>query len=77
MALRIDFEHVRGLLLHRSPLPSVDAALSELLAEEQTQCSLTKKKQPDPEQVLSAHVSNLKNERTVPLGVHTICNYCK
>ena len=36
MALRPDFEHVRGQLLHPSPLPFVDTALSELLAEEQT-----------------------------------------
>ena len=41
MALRPDFEHVNGLLLHRSPLPFVDMTLSELVAEEQTQLSLT------------------------------------
>lgn len=33
-ALRSHFEHIRGMLLHRSPLPTVDVALSELLAEE-------------------------------------------
>ena len=53
MARRSDFEHVRGLLLHRSLLPSVDVALSELLVEEQTQTSLSKKKQSSSDHVLS------------------------
>ena len=34
MALRDDFEGLRGSILHRTPLPSVDAVVSELLAEE-------------------------------------------
>ena len=29
-----DFEGLRGSILHRSPLPSVDSVVSELLAEE-------------------------------------------
>lgn len=33
-ALRSDFEGLRGSILHRSPLPSVDSVVSELLAEE-------------------------------------------
>jgi hypothetical protein len=32
--LRSDFEGLRGSILHRSPLPSVDSVISELLAEE-------------------------------------------
>jgi hypothetical protein len=32
--LRSDFERLRGSILHRSPLPSVDSVVSELLAEE-------------------------------------------
>jgi hypothetical protein len=32
-ALRSDFEGLKGLILHRSPLPSVDSLVSELLAE--------------------------------------------
>lgn len=32
VALRSDFEHVCGLLLHRSPLLAVEAAISALLA---------------------------------------------
>ncbi|XP_042426159.1 uncharacterized protein LOC122014028 [Zingiber officinale] len=34
MALRDDFEGLRGTILHRSPLPSVDSVVHELLAEE-------------------------------------------
>ncbi|KAK2990408.1 hypothetical protein RJ640_001740 [Escallonia rubra] len=34
MALRTEFEPLRGSMLHRSPLPSVDKVLSELVAEE-------------------------------------------
>ncbi|KAL5720535.1 hypothetical protein ACHQM5_013200 [Ranunculus cassubicifolius] len=34
MALRDDFEGLRGSILHRIPLPSVDSVVSELLAEE-------------------------------------------
>jgi len=33
-ALRSDFEGLRGSILHRSPLPSVDSVVNELLAEE-------------------------------------------
>jgi len=33
-ALHSDFEGLRGSILHRSPLPSVDSVVSELLAEE-------------------------------------------
>jgi len=32
--LRNDFEGLRGSILHRSPLPSVNSVFSELLAEE-------------------------------------------
>jgi hypothetical protein len=33
-AFHSDFEGLRGSILHRSPLPSVDSVVSELLAEE-------------------------------------------
>ena len=33
-ALHSDFEGLRGSILHRSPLPSVDLVVSELLVEE-------------------------------------------
>ena len=34
MALRSDFEGLRGSILHRSPLPLADSIVSELLAKE-------------------------------------------
>lgn len=34
MALRADFEGLRGIILYRSPLSSVDSVVNELLAEE-------------------------------------------
>ena len=34
MALRDQFEPLRGAILHRSPLPSVDGAVHELISEE-------------------------------------------
>ncbi|XP_062093433.1 uncharacterized protein LOC133799432 [Humulus lupulus] len=34
MALRDEFKGLRGTILHRSPLPSVDSVVNELLAEE-------------------------------------------
>ncbi|TXG71324.1 hypothetical protein EZV62_006259 [Acer yangbiense] len=34
MALRDDFEAVRGSMIHRNPLPNLSSAISELLAEE-------------------------------------------
>lgn len=77
MAIRPDFEHVCGQLLHRSPLPCIDTALSELLAEEQTQFSLTRKKHVEPTHVLSANVSTPQNDRSFSSGTNDFCNYCK
>jgi len=34
MALRSDFEGLRGTILHRTPLPSIDSIVHELIAEE-------------------------------------------
>ena len=34
MALRSDFEGLRGSILHRTPLPTVDSVVHELIAEE-------------------------------------------
>eukprot|EP00268_Persea_americana_P061956 TRINITY_DN7898_c1_g1_i12.p1 TRINITY_DN7898_c1_g1~~TRINITY_DN7898_c1_g1_i12.p1 ORF type:complete len:419 (+),score=52.49 TRINITY_DN7898_c1_g1_i12:979-2235(+) len=77
MARRSDFEHARGLLLHRSPLPTVDDGRSELLAEEQTWRSLNRKKLVENDQVLSTKATAQKTERSVPPGVTDVCNYCK
>ena len=45
-ALRDDFEGLRGTILHRNPLPSVDSVVSELLAEEIRLKSHTEKDTP-------------------------------
>ena len=34
MALRYDFEELRGTILYRTPIPSVDFVVHELIAEE-------------------------------------------
>jgi hypothetical protein len=34
IAIRDEFEHIQASLLHRSPLPSLESALSELVSEE-------------------------------------------
>ena len=34
MALRSDFEGLRGSILHRTPLPTIDSVVHELIAEE-------------------------------------------
>jgi hypothetical protein len=34
MAIRDEFEHTRASLLHRSPLPSLESVLSELISKE-------------------------------------------
>ena len=43
MALCSDFEGLRGSILHRSPLPSVDLVVSEILTEETRLKSHSKK----------------------------------
>ncbi|KAH6834928.1 hypothetical protein C2S53_007300 [Perilla frutescens var. hirtella] len=57
MALRDDFEALRGNILHRSPKPIVDAVVSELIAEELRLKSGTMKRiLPSPNQsVLAVH----------------------
>uniref|UniRef100_A0A1D1XK22 Gag-Pol polyprotein n=1 Tax=Anthurium amnicola TaxID=1678845 RepID=A0A1D1XK22_9ARAE len=40
MRLRPEFEALRGQLLHRSPLPSLEDALTDLLAEETRLCAI-------------------------------------
>ena len=48
MALRDAFEGLRGAILHRSPLPSVDSVVNELLAEEVRLKSKIDKESPSP-----------------------------
>ena len=52
MALHHEYENIGSKLLHESPLPTVDIALSELPLEEQTQSSLATKRTADVDHVL-------------------------
>ncbi len=54
MALRPEFEQLRGSLLHRSPLPTVDAALAELITEETRLASLVPASLGSMDSVLAA-----------------------
>lgn len=54
MALRDDFEPVRGQLLHRSPLPTLDQAVCELVREETRLSTLRSQHTPYTHSVLAA-----------------------
>jgi hypothetical protein len=54
MALRDDFEPVRGQLLHRSPLPTLDQAVCELVQEETRLSTLRSQHTPHTHSVLAA-----------------------
>jgi len=81
IALRNDFEGLRGSILHRSPLPSVDSAVSELLAEEIRLQSYSEKKilsasNPSILAVPSKSSSNHQNKPYTKVGFDE-CNFCK
>ena len=44
MKLRLEFEHVRVILLNCDPVPSLDICLGDLLHEESTQMEMTSEK---------------------------------
>jgi len=52
--LRLEFESIRGQLLHKSPLPTLDVALSELIAEEIRLRVLGSSRSAEPATVLAA-----------------------
>ncbi|EEF23548.1 conserved hypothetical protein, partial [Ricinus communis] len=54
MHLRLEFESIRGQLLHKSPLPTLDVALSELIAEEIRLRVLGSSRSAEPATVLAA-----------------------
>ncbi|XP_074566109.1 uncharacterized protein LOC141822675 isoform X1 [Curcuma longa] len=77
MALRDDFEGLRGTILHRHPLPSVDDVVNELLAEE----IRLKSTSGSDKGILPAHQSVFaapfnKNKSQGRVG-HDECSYCK
>jgi hypothetical protein len=61
MALRDDFEPVRGQLLHRSPLPTLDQAVRELVRKETRLSTLCSQHTPHTHSVLAAPWPQLKH----------------
>jgi hypothetical protein len=79
--LRSDFEGLRGSILHRSPLSSVDSIVIELLAEKIRLQSYSEKKiisasNPSILVVLSKPLSNHQNKPYTKVGFDE-CNFCK
>jgi hypothetical protein len=79
-ALRNDFEGLRGSILHRSQLPSVDSVVSELLAEEIRLQSYYEKgilsaSNPSVLAVPSKPFSNHQNKSYTRVGFDE-CSFC-
>ncbi|XP_026459664.1 uncharacterized protein LOC113360346 [Papaver somniferum] len=73
MALIDEFETVRASILHRSPLPTVETALSELITEETRKRVRTCTVSPSTS---SANASQVSTSQTAPPSTPQ-CNYCK
>ena len=79
--LHSDFEGLRGLILHRSPLPSVDSVVSQLSAEEIRLQSYFKKR------IISASIPSVLAVPSKPFSTHQNkpftrvgfdeCSFCK
>jgi hypothetical protein len=81
MALRDDFEGLRGSILHRTPLPKVDSVVNELLAEEirlkyHSNSISDKGTLSTPPSVFVAPVHKGKPQGRVGLGIDE-CAFCK
>ena len=81
MALRSDFEGLTGLVLHRSPLPSIYSDVSELLAEETRLKSHSEKgnnSNPNPSMLVVPSKSSSNNQhRTSTRATFNECSFCK
>ena len=80
-ALRSDFKGLRGSILHRSPLPSIDSIVNELLVEEICLQSYSKKgiisaSNPYVLIVPSNPFSNHQNKPYIRVGFDE-CSFCK
>jgi len=80
-ALRSDFEGLRGSILYRSPLPSINYVVSELLTEEIRLQSYSKKgilsaSNPSILAVPSKPFSNYQNKPYTRVGFDE-CSFCK
>jgi len=79
--LRSDFEGLRGSILYRSPLPSVDSVVGELLAEEIRLQSYSEKgilsaSNPSVPAVPSKSFSNYQSKSYIRVGFDE-CSFCK
>ena len=80
MALRSDFEGLRGSILHRTPLPTVDSVVHELIAEETRIKSNTDK---GPKPATPAVFASVPQQRSQPSNQNRPkvafdeCTYCK
>ncbi|KAJ9566549.1 hypothetical protein OSB04_002515 [Centaurea solstitialis] len=75
MALRSDFEGLRGTILHRTPLPTVDSVVHELIPEETRLKSYGDKdpKLPSTPAVFAVPQRSQNKARVAP----DECSYCK
>ncbi|XP_062116485.1 uncharacterized protein LOC133830512 [Humulus lupulus] len=81
MALRDDFEGLCGSILHRTPLPSIDSLVSELLADEiRLESQAGKGILPVPSPSVLAiplrHFTHHENKPHTKVGVDE-CSFCK
>ena len=74
MALTDEFEHVRVSLLHRSPLHTLEQAVSELLSEE---TRLATRKIPHSDVVFATHRGSSSSFHNTRSGFTKKCKYCK
>ena len=81
MALRSDFEGLRGSILHCSPLPSIDSVVRELLAEEIRLKSYYEKRilSPSNPYVLAVPPKPFSNNQNKPYtrAAFDECSFCK
>ncbi|KAI3769398.1 hypothetical protein L6452_00500 [Arctium lappa] len=81
MALRSDFEGLRSNILHRTPLPSVDSVVSELLADEtrlKTQAGKGILPTPSPSVLVVPHKPFTSNQnKSRPRVGFDECSFCK
>jgi hypothetical protein len=78
MSLRDDFESTRASLFHRQPLPTLDAAVSELISEE-THCSTMKMQSSDMVLATASHgtsqssTGHSSSQSTSKIGFYKWC----
>ncbi|TLX69530.1 hypothetical protein E9993_22940, partial [Labilibacter sediminis] len=79
MALRSDFEGLRGSILHRNPLPTVDSVVHELIAEEtRLKSTAAKDSKPITPAVLAVTSSRSQSSnQNRPRVAQDECAFCR